>query len=125
MNYDDMPFKCSCGRGFPTRGPLTYHRRTCTGSQKRLAGVLQTSKDIFSARKKRRVDALAAALTMQDIASGTNSMDSETEDIPDLDLDITLNIESNPPLADLDVQAVQDSHLAPVVRPAYPPRSFC
>lgn len=120
MNDNDLPFKCSCGRGFAARGPLTYHRRTCSGSQKRLAGVLQNSKDLLSGRKKRRLDVLTAALTVQDTASGHNSMDGESEDMCHLEPDGSLNIEGNDITVDLDAQGAQEVISVPAVRVTLP-----
>lgn len=65
MDHDEERFKCSCGRSYSTPGPLTVHRRTCSGSQKRLAAVLQGSKDIFLRRKKHRGEALATGVMVE------------------------------------------------------------
>lgn len=92
MDEDEPSFKCSCGRDFPRQGPLTHHRTTCSGSQKRLAGVLKITKDIFSARKKRRREAVAAGVT----AAGTQGEEQLGLDAPYLQLATPTTIETTP-----------------------------
>jgi hypothetical protein len=47
---------CSCGRPFPSSGPLRFHQRACKSTKKRLNGALALAKEIWEKRKKPRLD---------------------------------------------------------------------
>lgn len=117
MAYNDIPFKCSCGREFPAPGPLTTHRRTCSGSLKRLAGVLLSSKDIFSSRKKRRADALAAVL----VAPQPEATEGQSLDESPSQLGIPVNLTSTLPLGRSGIQDPLEENAPAEVRAAYTP----
>jgi hypothetical protein len=42
----------TCGRSFPTVGALSYHKRSCRPSKKRLQAALSKGKELWEARKR-------------------------------------------------------------------------
>jgi hypothetical protein len=46
---------CSCGRSFINLGALRYHQHSCGKTKKRLAEALVKAKEVWAARKRRRV----------------------------------------------------------------------
>jgi hypothetical protein len=49
---------CLCGRSFSQSGALAYHKRSCKPSKRRLDGALEKAKEVWDAKKKRRVEAM-------------------------------------------------------------------
>lgn len=49
-------YVCACRRAFPGPGPLSFHKRTCGSSKKRLHGALAKAKGLWEKRKKARLD---------------------------------------------------------------------
>jgi hypothetical protein len=54
----DTTFKeiCSCGRTFYFPGALKNHQRTCAKTKKRLASALGKARDLWTSRKRKRLD---------------------------------------------------------------------
>lgn len=50
-------YACLCGRTFSGSGAFTYHKRSCKQSKKRLNGALENAKELWSAKKRRRIEA--------------------------------------------------------------------
>lgn len=113
MDQDEGSFKCSCGRGFIRQGPLSTHRKTCSGNQKRLAGVLQSTKNILASRKKRRCEALAGSLSIATSAG----VDNLRLDGSHPEHGINRTLETTLPVIDADPQNPED-HSVPEVRRA-------
>jgi hypothetical protein len=47
---------CTCGRTFYFPGALKNHERRCSKRKKRLAGALEKAKDLWTSRKKPRLE---------------------------------------------------------------------
>jgi hypothetical protein len=59
----DMEFTCdhdNCGRSFPTPGALSYHKRSCRPSKKRLQDALSRARELWETKKKARITPVAA-----------------------------------------------------------------
>jgi hypothetical protein len=60
MNIDfwdnGTTYTCLCGRSFAQSGALAYHKRSCKPSKRRLNGALEKAKEVWDAKKKRRVE---------------------------------------------------------------------
>jgi hypothetical protein len=54
----------SCRRSFSSMAALSFHKRSCQPSKKRLRGALSIAKELFANRKKRRVEAAASITTV-------------------------------------------------------------
>jgi hypothetical protein len=48
---------CVCGRQFLQPGPLKKHQGACTKSKKRLSSALEKAKQVWTHRKRRRLNA--------------------------------------------------------------------
>ena len=70
MNVDNI---CLCGRTFSQSSALSYHKRSCKPSKRRLDGALEKAKEVWDAKKKRRVEAIELGRK--------NSSHSETTDV--------------------------------------------
>lgn len=51
-------YACLCGRTFSQSSALSYHKRSCKPSKRRLDGALEKAKEVWDAKKKRRVEAI-------------------------------------------------------------------
>lgn len=47
---------CFCGRSFLQQSAFSNHERVCQKSKKRLSSVLEKAKELWIARKRRRID---------------------------------------------------------------------
>jgi hypothetical protein len=56
LGLDESDHICVCGRCFHQRGALLYHQRSCKKTKTRLAGALVKAKDVWTARKRRRLE---------------------------------------------------------------------
>jgi hypothetical protein len=56
---------CVCGRAFSLPQAYTFHQRSCQKTKKRLLGALEKVKDIFQARKRRKVESPAHNLVAE------------------------------------------------------------
>ena len=63
FNSDDTTYSelCACGRSFVYPGALKTHQHSCSRSKKCLAGALEKAKEIWTSRKKKRVENLGRA----------------------------------------------------------------
>lgn len=61
---------CTCGRAFYFPGALKNHKRSCSKRKKRLAGALEKAKDLWTSRKKSRLESQA---------NGSRQVDSGSE----------------------------------------------
>jgi len=64
---------CPCGRTFSLPQAYTYHKRTCEKTKKRLSGALERAKIVWRAKKRQRLDELAASEALAG-SSNTNSI---------------------------------------------------
>jgi hypothetical protein len=51
---------CGCGRSFITPAALKNHQRSCRATKRQLNKALEKAKEVWSSRKRRRVESLAA-----------------------------------------------------------------
>jgi hypothetical protein len=51
---------CVCGRTFSQPQAYTYHTRSCHKTKKRLAFALEKAKDVWAAKKRRKLECRAA-----------------------------------------------------------------
>jgi hypothetical protein len=51
---------CPCGRTFSLPQAYTYHKRSCKKTKKRLSGALEKAKIVWRAKKRQKLDELAA-----------------------------------------------------------------
>lgn len=56
LGMDFEKLLCVCGRSFAQPSALKKHQRSCNKSKKRLAGALAKAKELWTARKRRRID---------------------------------------------------------------------
>ena len=47
---------CICGRTFSVPQAYTYHMRSCPKTKKQLSSALQQAKEVFQARKRRKME---------------------------------------------------------------------
>jgi hypothetical protein len=52
---------CACGRTFSVPQALTYHKRSCNRTKKRLAVALDKAKDVWQAKKRQKTQEKTAA----------------------------------------------------------------
>jgi len=75
---------CPCGRTFSVPQAYTYHKRSCEKTKKRLSGALEKAKEIWRAKKRQKVDKLAANEALALRSSDTNAIpeSSPTDSVP-------------------------------------------
>jgi hypothetical protein len=54
----DSTHTCTCGRSFLQPGPLKHHQRSCLKNKKRLFGVLEKAKEVWTSKKRQRLEDL-------------------------------------------------------------------
>jgi hypothetical protein len=47
---------CCCGRTFTVPQAYTFHKRSCNKTKKRLSSALDKAKDIWQAKKRRKLE---------------------------------------------------------------------
>ena len=55
-SFPGMESKCVCGRSFAQPGALKKHQHSCNKTKNRLAGALAKAKELWTTRKRRRID---------------------------------------------------------------------
>jgi hypothetical protein len=56
MSLDGACLTCFCGRSFSQQSAFSNHERVCQKSKKRLSSVLEKAKELWSIKKRRRLD---------------------------------------------------------------------
>jgi hypothetical protein len=51
----DSGLTCFCGKSFPQQSALTNHTRSCQRSKKRLTNALSSAKEVWIARKRKKL----------------------------------------------------------------------
>jgi hypothetical protein len=59
---DDNSLSCCCGRVFTQNNALSYHKRSCGKSKKRLADALLAAKEVFEQKKRRRIEVQSSSM---------------------------------------------------------------
>ena len=54
MPTSSRDYLCPCGRSFQQDSALTKHQRTCSKTKKRLSSALETAKEVWRDKKRRR-----------------------------------------------------------------------
>lgn len=95
---------CACGRTFSLPQAYSYHKNTCRTSKKRFADEIRGAKEVYLARKRRKVDLrLQAAVVDQELPDSDFSISGASANTTSNNLnslDITA-IESTPiPVSD-------------------------
>jgi hypothetical protein len=53
---DGLSEICLCGRAFSQQSAFSNHKRTCQKSKKRLSSALEKAKQLWTGKKRRRLD---------------------------------------------------------------------
>lgn len=61
---------CLCGRSFSHTSALSHHIRSCQKTKKRLSGALDKAKEVWSGKKRRRLDHEEPSMVNQPSSSG-------------------------------------------------------
>lgn len=74
---------CPCGRTFSLPQAYTCHKRSCEKTKKRLSGALEKAKNVWRAKKRQKLDELAA----NEVLAGSSNMNvipvsSPTDSVP-------------------------------------------
>jgi hypothetical protein len=74
---------CPCGRSFSLPQAYTYHKRSCEKTKKRLSGALEKAKKVWQAKKRQKLDKLAANEALAN-SSNTNTIpvSGPTDSVP-------------------------------------------
>jgi hypothetical protein len=88
-------YTCLCGRSFSQSSALAYHKRSCKRSKRRFNGALEKAKEVWEARKRRRVEATERRNSSQSettggghmpAAGGDRTTDSEADDVATIEV---------------------------------------
>jgi hypothetical protein len=58
--------QCGCGRSFLSPGALKIHQRSCSKRKRRLDKAIEKAREIWSSRKRRRLDDITGFATSHD-----------------------------------------------------------
>jgi hypothetical protein len=67
---------CFCGRTFSTPSAFQFHQRSCKKSKKRLAGALTKAREVWSIRKRRRLENVGDECSGHNLSISTSTQGS-------------------------------------------------
>lgn len=81
MNLNENALFCWCGRSFSESGPLKSHQNSCQKNKRRLSGALAKAKELWTKRKRRRLEDLTGPGSGQSFPDELRVVDIEPAEL--------------------------------------------